>query len=167
MRTTDFSAAPRLAQAEAMLAGGQRYASVRMLASALPRWRRLIGDLRRAPGYCAHRLYVERPRTVGLLAWFDTTEELQHALQGSEHEWFTHNSVGSAAAGAASRGVTERFMRIFAADPHGYSNGVWRAEDQRMAHEERFTPLSTERQAPKVRRSARLRSVPGPAADRR
>jgi hypothetical protein len=34
--------------------------------------------------------------------------------------------------------------RILEAEPSGYSNGIWRAEDGRMGHIERFTPTSVE-----------------------
>ena len=68
MRTRDFSRAPRMAQANAMFTGGNRYASVWALASTVPRWRRMVADMRRMRGYCAHKIYYEPPLTLGVLA---------------------------------------------------------------------------------------------------
>jgi hypothetical protein len=47
------------------------------------------------------------------------------------------------------------FIRIFDAEPEGYSNGRWRAEDGSMGHIPTFTPLARETEGPPVhRRSA-------------
>jgi hypothetical protein len=48
------------------------------------------------------------------------------------------------------------FIRLYEAQPHGYSSGVWRAEPgQEMRAIDRFTPLSTEGQGPPVSDSLR------------
>jgi hypothetical protein len=36
------------------------------------------------------------------------------------------------------------FIRFYEVLPHGYSSGIWRAEDSEMRAIERFTPLSAE-----------------------
>jgi hypothetical protein len=52
-----------------------------------------------------------------------------------------------------TRNATGGFIRLYNAEPEGYSNGVWRAEDGGMAHIPTFTPLSTEDTGPAVHRS--------------
>ncbi|MDI6944858.1 GNAT family N-acetyltransferase [Microbacterium barkeri] len=74
-----------------------------------------------------------------------------------------------AAAEAAARAHRGR-VRLLVAEPRGYTNGVWRAEDGGMAHNERFHPVSTElrdgREPPEiagpVRRPRRERRRPEP-----
>lgn len=152
MRTADFSAAPRMAQAGVMLTAGHRFASVREVARAAPAWRRVLLDVRRSPGYAGHRVYVEPPRTLGLVAWFDSVDAVTQLLGASAHAWFFDpDTGGDRESGEGRRG----FVRLFAADASGYSNGVWRAEAPVMGLEGRFTPLSTETQAPTVRRPRR------------
>lgn len=63
-----------------------------------------------------------------------------------------------------------RRVRLLMAEERGYANGVWRAEDRSMAHNERFHPVSTElrddRRPPRVdgalRRPRRDRRPPAP-----
>jgi hypothetical protein len=52
-----------------------------------------------------------------------------------------------------TRNATGGYIRLYNAEPQGYSNGVWRAEDGTMSHIPTFTPLSTEDSGPPVHRS--------------
>jgi hypothetical protein len=128
MRTQDFSHAPRIAQAGAMvtaLTGVRRYV----------RARRAVG---RAAGCCGARPLLQPPAGVGLVAWFET-EAAAHA--------FVESLDGVPAT-------------VLVAGQQGYSNGVWRAESNVMAHIETFTPIAGEDQGPPVRR----RTAPHPPA---
>ena len=49
------------------------------------------------------------------------------------------------------RNATGGYIRLYYAEPGGYSNGVWRAEANTMRHIPAFTPLSTEDSGPPVR----------------
>jgi hypothetical protein len=116
MRTRDFSRTPPLGRAEALV--------------VTDRARSAAG----APGLVWQRRFRERgvaggsgrgARRRGVLAFFAT---------GADAERF--------AAGLPAGGPG--FAHVYAAEPDGYSNGVWRAEDRAMAHVERFTALSGE-----------------------
>lgn len=122
MRTEDFSHAPRIAQAGAMvtaLTGVRGYARARRAAG-------------RAAGSCGARMLLRPPTGVGLVAWFETAAAAQ-AFVGSLD------------------GVP---ATVLVAGQQGYSNGVWRAESNVMAHIETFTPIRGEGQGPPVRRTA-------------
>lgn len=119
MRTRDFSRTPPLGRAEALV--------------VTDRARSATG----APGLVWQRRFRERgvaggagasgrgARRRGVLAFFATAADAERF-----------------AAGVPDGGPG--FAHVYAAEPEGYSNGVWRAEDRRMAHVERFTALSGE-----------------------
>lgn len=115
MRTTDFSSAPALARAEALVVTDR------------------VRSARGAAGLVRQRRFAERAadpeggtvRRRGVLAFFA--------------------SRADAARFVAGLGPGGGFAHVYAAEPEGYSNGVWRAEDGRMAPVERFTALSGER----------------------
>jgi hypothetical protein len=115
MRTADFSAAPALARAEALVVTDRARTA------------------RGAAGLVRQRRFAERAvgpdggtvRRRGVLAFF---------ASGADADRFV--------AGLRADGG---FAHVYAAEPEGYSNGVWRAEDGRMASVERFTALSGER----------------------
>jgi hypothetical protein len=121
MRTTDFSKAPRLARAEAMVVvetGGSRDARQEARAAA-----------KAHAGFCwstTFRAKDPHGRVVlGVIAYFSS---------GAEAEDFAATSTPG------------QRTRLFHAERQGYSNGVWRAEGNVMAHIERFTPVSLETQ---------------------
>jgi hypothetical protein len=115
MRTADFSAAPALARAEALVVTDRARSA------------------RGAAGLVRQRRFAERAagpdgrvvRRRGVLAFF---------ASGADADRFV-----------ASLDADGGFAHVYGAEPEGYSNGVWRAEDGRMATVERFTPLSGER----------------------
>jgi hypothetical protein len=49
------------------------------------------------------------------------------------------------------REATGGYIRLYNAEPGGYTNGVWRAEGEVMRHLGTFTPLSSEDAGPPVR----------------
>lgn len=136
MRTTDFSKAPRRAQAEAMFIGSTRYNSPKEWAILSMRWRKFVKRMKAMPGYCWHKVYWEPPYTLGTIAYFDTMEDLLTIARSPEHRqlmrWVADGTDDQATAG---------FIRLYRAEPHGYTNGIWRAEDTSMAHIEEYTPL--------------------------
>lgn len=116
MRTRDFSRAPALARAEALV--------------VTDRARTAAG----APGLVWQRRFRERVTGPdgaavvrrGVLAFFGARADADGFAAG-----LTDDRAGT-------------FAHVYAAEPDGYSNGVWRAEGRRMAHVERFTALSGE-----------------------
>ncbi|QGQ20727.1 hypothetical protein GC089_17955 [Cellulomonas sp. JZ18] len=121
MRTRDFSRAPRQARAEALV--------VLERTGAGAAWaRRARRAVRAADGYVwsagLRARDADGRRVRGLVVCVATPADA-HALAGS------------------SAPGHER-ARTFVADAEGYSNGVWRAEGDVMAHIERFTALTSE-----------------------
>lgn len=148
MRTDDFSRAPRIAQAGAMFVGGTRYTGPLAWARHARRYRVMIGQMRRFRGYCGHRTYYQRPWTLGTVAWFETMDDLMLFARTGMHRELMDWVVDR-------RNATGGWIRVYEASPHGYSNGVWRAEGDEMATIERFTPIRRETQGPPVARRPR------------
>ncbi|AGZ41395.1 hypothetical protein [Actinoplanes friuliensis] len=148
MRTTDFSAVPLAGQANAMFVGATRYAGLGSILLLSRRFFRMVKQMKRMSGYRWHTVYYRFPFTLGTIAFFDDRDALLKFARSKTHRdlmcWITDNGTRHAKAG---------FIRLYDADPHGYSNGVWRAEDTTMSHIETFTPLSTETAGPPVHRS--------------
>ena len=117
-------------------------------------------DFSRAPVQARAEALVVLERPGGDLAWARRARRAVRAADG--HVW----STGVQARDADGRGVrglvacfttpaqADAFTagadpardrtRTFRAAPDGYTNGVWRAEGDVMAHVERFSPLSAE-----------------------
>ncbi|MFI5836188.1 DUF4188 domain-containing protein [Micromonospora sp. NPDC051300] len=146
MRTRDFSLAPAQARAGAMFIGGTRYASPLVLLRLAPDWFRMVRDMRRMSGYRWHTVYWQFPLTLGTIAFFADRDAMLRFARTRHHRrlmaWLTDGN----------RNATAGFIRLYSADPDGYSNGAWRAEDGAMGHIEQFTPLGVETTGPAVRR---------------
>ncbi|WP_298749939.1 hypothetical protein [uncultured Serinicoccus sp.] len=125
MRTRDFSAAPPLARATVMLTVEPEQGR------ASGAWLRSVTRALEGPGPVRREWLRVGVRRTGVIAWY-----------------------ADAAAGADARRRVEDeggvVVQVHEADPDGYSNGVWRAEDGRMAHVERFTPVGREEVGPPV-----------------
>ena len=139
MRTSDFSLAPPQARASAMFIGATRYRSpLSILAHSLA-WRRLVGDMKRMRGYCWHTVYWQFPLTIGVIAFFTDRDAMLRLARTRHHRklmvWVTDGT----------RNATAGFIRLYGAEPAGYSNGMWRAEGNEMGLAPTFTVLSTER----------------------
>jgi len=148
VRTDDFSKAPRIGQAGAMFVGGTRYTSPIAWLRHAGRYRKMISQMKRFRGYCGHRTYWQRPWTLGTVAWFESTEDLMRFARSGVHRDLMAWVVDP-------RNASGGWIRIYAASPHGYANGVWRAEGDVLEHIERFTPVGREVEGPLVRRKAR------------
>jgi hypothetical protein len=144
MRTTDFSHAPAQGQGEALFIGATRYRGPLAMLRLVPRWVRFRRDLRRFRGYRWHRIYWQFPYTLGTIAVFADRDAMLRFARSRHHralmQWVTDGD----------RNATGGFIRLHTADPVGYSAGVWRVEDQRMAHATHFTALSHEQSGPPV-----------------
>lgn len=144
MRTTDFSRAPAVARGGAMFVGATRYRGPLTLLRLLPRWLRMVRDLKRVRGYCWHHVYWQPPFTLGTIAAFTDRDAMLRFARTREHRalmsWVTDGR----------RNATAGFIRLYTADPGGYSNGRWRAEGDEMAAIDHFTPLSRESAGPPV-----------------
>lgn len=154
MRTDDFSRAPRIAQAGAMFVGGTRYTGPLAWARHARRYRTMIRQMERFRGYCGHRTYWQPPWTLGTVAWFETMDDLMLFARTGVHrelmEWVVDR-----------KHATGGWIRVYEASPHGYSNGVWRAEGDVMATIETFTPIGREVEGPPVVRRRRTASGAG------
>jgi hypothetical protein len=150
MRTTDFSKAPQLAQATAMFVGATRYRGPHSIVVLSFTWFRMIRQLKRLQGYCWHRVYWEWPFTLGTIAFFSDRDSMLKFARSKYHRqlmcWITDHGT---------RNGTGGYIRLYTADQGGYTNGVWRAEENIMAHIERFSPLPVETAGPAVHRPAR------------
>ncbi|WTW92320.1 DUF4188 domain-containing protein [Streptomycetaceae bacterium NBC_01309] len=150
MRTTDFSKAPPQARSGAMFIGATKYSGPLSLIRLSRTWSKLVRDMKRMDGYRWHKVWWEFPFTLGTIAFFEDTDALMKFARTRHHRdlvcWVTDNGTKYASGG---------WIRIFTAEPGGYSNGVWRAEDGTMAHIEDFTALSTEQAGPPVHRAGR------------
>jgi hypothetical protein len=87
--------------------------------------------------------------TLGTIACFSDRDAMLKFARSRHHRdlmcWLTDDGD--------NRNATAGFIRLFTAEPHGYSNGAWRAEDGSMSHMPTWTPLSTETAGPPVHRS--------------
>lgn len=150
MRTTDFSAAPPQARGEAMFIGATHYSGPRSLLSLARPWLRMVRTMKRMEGYRWHKVYLQGPFTLGTIAVFADREALMRFARTTAHRdlmcWMTDRG---------DRNGTAGFIRLFDAQPGGYSNGEWRAEGREMAHIEEFTPIGREESGPPVHRKAK------------
>jgi hypothetical protein len=145
MRTTDFSQAPDIAQATSQFVGATWFRNPIALFQLTQRWSALRKRMQAAPGYRGHRIWYRFPFTIGTIAFFADKEALLSFARTPEHaaimKWVM--SPGKAHGG---------FIRFYEVEPHGYSSGLWRAEE---GHElkaiDRFTPLAGESQGPMVK----------------
>lgn len=144
MRTRDFSAAPIQAQATAMFIGATRYRGPRALVHLARVWFPMVRNMRRADGYCWHRVWWEPPLTLGTIAFFRDRDSLL-AFARSQHH---HGLMRWVCDG--TRNATGGWIRLYTADATGYSNGIWRAEQNIMRHIPRFTPMAGEQRGPWV-----------------
>ncbi|MGC0415331.1 DUF4188 domain-containing protein [Embleya sp. AB8] len=149
MRTTDFSAAPAQARGEAMFIGATHYSGLRALLSLARPWLRMVRTMRRMDGYRWHKVYFQGPFTLGTVAVFADRDALLRFARSKAHRdlmcWMTDRGEYNGTAG---------FIRLFDAQPSGYSNGAWRAEGDGMAHIDAFTPIGREETGAPVHRKA-------------
>lgn len=148
MRTSDFSAAPPVGQATAMFVGATRYAGPLSIFTLTRSWFRMVAQMKRMAGYRWHTVYYQFPFTLGTIAFFTDRDAMLKFARSKEHRdlmcWVTDHGT---------RNATGGYIRLYNAEPQGYSNGVWRAEGATMAHIPTFTALSTEDSGPPVHRS--------------
>lgn len=144
MRTTDFSRAPVMGQAQAQFVGGTKFTGLPAFIQLARRWFPLVRRMKRASGYCGHYIWYQFPFTIGTIAFFATRDDLLAFARTPEHAEIMRWVMRP---GAAHGG----FIRLFEALPNGYSSGVWRAE---AGHElraiEQFTALAGETVGPPV-----------------
>lgn len=152
MRTTDFSKAPDIARAGVMFVGGTRYTSPAAWLRHAGRYRTMIGQMKRMKGYRGHRTYWQPPFTLGTIAWFDTMADLMRFARTGAHRELMDWVVDG------TRNATGGWIRVYSAHDSGYTNGVWRAEENVMANIETFTPVGREEVGPPVQRARRTRS---------
>jgi hypothetical protein len=148
MRTDDFSAAPAIGRATAMFVGATRYRGPVSVLRLFPKWLRLVRQMKRMRGYRWHRVYWQFPFTLGTIAFFSDRDALLKLARSK-----AHRELMCWVADAGTRNASGGYIRLYNAEPGGYANGVWRAEEAVMAHVEVFTPLSTEAAGPPVHRS--------------
>lgn len=148
MRTSDFGKAPPQGQATAMFVGATRYRSPLSILTLTFTWVRMVRDMKRMRGYCWHKVYWEFPLTLGTLAFFTDRDALLRFARSRHHRklmvWVTDGT----------KNATGGYIRLYNAEPEGYSNGIWRAEGETMGHIADFTPLTSEQTGPAVVRGS-------------
>lgn len=149
MRTADFSAAPPVGQATAMFVGATRYRGVRSILHLTRTWFRMVAQMKRMRGYCWHTVYYEFPFTLGTIAFFRDRDALL-TFARSRH----HRDLMCWVSDSGTKNATGGYIRLYTAEPDGYSNGIWRAEGNTMGHIPTFTALSREPEGPPVHRGA-------------
>jgi hypothetical protein len=147
MRTNDFSQAPALARATAMFVGATRYRGLRSIIVLSLTWFRMVRQMTRMDGYRWHTVYWHPPFTLGTIAFFADRDSMLAFARSRFHRqlmcWVTDHGT---------RNATGGYIRIYTADEGGYTNGVWRAEENVMAYIEAFSPRSGEVAGPPVHR---------------
>ena len=80
-------------RAGAVFVGATRYASPLAWARLAPRWRAMVRQMRRMPGYVHHQVYYDPPFTLGTIGWFATREDLMRFARSGVHrelmQWVT------------------------------------------------------------------------------
>jgi hypothetical protein len=147
VRTRDFSATPPVGQATAMFVGATRYRGLRSIVTLTRTWFRMVRDMKRMRGYRWHKVYYEFPFTLGTLAFFSDRDALL-AFARSRH----HRALMCWVTDSGTKNATGGYIRLYTAEPDGYSNGIWRAEGNTMGHIPTFTPLRSESDGPLVHR---------------
>ena len=143
MRTTDFSRAPRVAQAKAQFVGATHFRGPLDLLGLARRWLPMQRALKRAPGYCAHWTFYWFPFTFGTIAFFSDCDSLLRFARSPQHADLMRWVMRPNASGG--------FIRLWEVQPGGYSSGVWRAERPgAMRAISHFTALSGEEGPPLV-----------------
>ena len=130
----DFSLAPPQGRAGAMIVVERRFDRAPDARRARSARAALAAHLADSPGFLWQKSYRRSPGILGVASYFVDRDQLDHALVTAP----THLEPWLRLDGEHPTG------RILEAEPHGYTNGVWRAEDGRMGHIERFTPTSVE-----------------------
>lgn len=98
-----------LAEADAVFVGATRYRGPGRWLALAPRWRAMTAQMRRLPGYRAHRVYYARPFVLGTIGAFATRDDLLRFARTGEHralmEWVTDGT----------RNATGGYIRLFEA----------------------------------------------------
>lgn len=159
MRTTDFSQAPSIGQANAMFVGATNFTGPRAMIRLYTLWRPLVRRLKRTPGYRGHRVWYRFPYTLGTMAFFADRPAMLRFARSPEHATIMRWVMES---GNAHGG----FIRLHDAQPSGYASGDWRAEEQVMRSIEEFTPLPGEASGPAIPARRRGRALRKARAER-
>ena len=148
MRTTDSSKMPPQGQATAMFVGATRYSGPFAMLTTMVRWRPMVRDMKRMRGYRWHTIYWQFPFTLGTIAFFEDRDAMLRFARSRHHRWFMDWVVDG------DKNASAGFIRLYNAESAGYSNGIWRAEeDGPMARIDTFTPTTNEKgEGPRVKR---------------
>lgn len=102
--------------ADAVFVGATRYTGPLTWLRLLPRWTRMVAQMRRLPGYRAHGVYHQAPWTLGTVGFFATREDLLAFARTGEHRDLMRWVVGE-----DRRHATGGYIRLYQAvePPHG------------------------------------------------
>lgn len=85
----------------AVFVGATRYTSPGAWLRLAPRWRSMVAQMRRMPGYLHHQVYYDPPFTLGTIGYFATREDLLRFARSGVHrelmQWVvdgTDNATG-------------------------------------------------------------------------
>lgn len=137
MRSSDFSRAPERAHAEWIVLTSHAYDSVADRIRGIARRRRLRRLIRATTGLFRQVRLPDGVQRSTVMIWARSFEDVE-------------NLVASGLIPAPEDSTDAAWTKLLAAEPVGYTNGVWRAEGDVLAHIERFTPLPGEQAGPPV-----------------
>jgi hypothetical protein len=116
--------------ADSVFVGATRYTGPLTWLRLLPRWNRMVAQMRRLPGYRAHGVYYEPPWTLGTVGFFATQDDLMTFARTGEHRELMTWVVGD-----DRRQATGGYIRVYrAADPPARGHVAAPHEEAADAH---------------------------------
>ena len=138
MKTHSFDKVPRIGQATAMFVGATSYRGPFAMLHVFLVWFRMVSMMKKMPGYCRHFVYYDFPFTLGTIAFFEDMDSMMKFARSKYHRelmiWVTDGT----------KHADGGYIRLYDAQPEGYSNGKWRSEENVMQHIEHFSPIGNE-----------------------
>src|SRR5262249_24763525 len=118
MRTTDFSAAPEMAQATTQFVTGIRFTGLWSLIRFYRYYRPMAKRMKASPGFRGQCVWYKPPFTPGMMVFFDSNESLMEVALCPEHARGVRWLLNPANARAS-------FSRYYDARPQGNVAGDW------------------------------------------
>ena len=98
------------AGSDAVFVGATRYTGPLTWLRLLPRWNRMVAQMRRLPGYRSHGVYYEPPWSLGTVGFFATQDDLMTFARTGEHRELMSWVIGD-----DRRHATGGYIRVYRA----------------------------------------------------